>query len=401
MIKQQLLLKYKEKYICSHEDMEYDFIQVPNYSYVESVASEWANISIFISLLLSGNITNRYESVTPHLHFDWCDIFSFCDFACLYPIDENVCLYDIDEFLKTDNIQEKIFEKKLERLSSRLAVVSLQDLEEVQKRWINYRQEIDGLDIPEIQEKPYHFQYMPRVSPDLLEHLRNRHNTEKNHTALLLYSGGKDSTLSAIRLHKMGYNVDFIHFNNGQMRDSDKPYLTFKRTFQPLRGYQFPYELSDVDMKWTFLDYFSPWKEQYGDILENGTIHSEIRCLSCRMAMYSKAFEIAKGGNYKVMAEGARISQGFMLEQRPMIERIKELASEFGIQMLFPVLELEPGQEKKELIKAGFSSKSWESKCLLGRTAMEKSAEDEEQILEYYDNILKPKILQNVRKSLK
>ncbi len=119
------------------------------------------------------------------------------------------------------------------------------------------------------------------------------------------------------------------------------------------------------------------------------------------MAMYTKAFEIAKGGNYKVMAEGARISQGFMLEQRPMIERIKELASEFGIQMLFPVLELEPGQEKKELIKAGFSSKSWESKCLLGRTAMEKSAEDEEQILEYYDNILKPKILQNVRKSLK
>ena len=32
---------------------------------------------------------------------------------------------------------------------------------------------------------------------------------------------------------------------------------------------------------------------------------------------------------------------------------------------------------------------------------MDKSPEDEERILEYYDNVLKPKVLQNVRRSLK
>ena len=91
-----------------------------------------------------------------------------------------------------------------------------------------------------------------------------------------------------------------------------------------------------------------------------------------------------------------------MLEQVPMIERLKEMGSELGFQMLFPVLDLEDDEkEKQELIKAGFSSKSWESKCLLGRAAMDKSPEDEERILEYYDNVLKPKVLQNVRRSLK
>lgn len=395
MIKKQLLLTYKGKYICSHEEGEYDFIQVPNYFYVEDAASEWGNISIFISLLLSGNITERYESIIPKLHFDWDAIFDCCDFECLYSIDENVYLYDIDEFLKTEIIEIGVFEKTLESLSSKLAVVSIEEIEEIQESWIRYWQEVKSVDIP---EEPYHYHFVPRISPDLLEYLRNRHNTAKDYTALLLYSGGKDSTLSALRLKRMGYNVDFIHFNNGEMRDADKPYLTFKRTFHSLRGYNFPYELSNVDIKGLFWDYFSPWKEKYGDVLENGTIHSEIRCLSCRMAMYTKAFEIAKMGNYKVMAEGARISQKFMLEQVPMIDRIKELGNELGLQMIFPVLDLKDDEaEKEELIRAGFSSKSWESKCLLGRTAMDKSPEDEARILEYYDNFIKPKILKRVR----
>ncbi len=399
MIKHQLLLKYKDKYICAKDENEYDFIQVPNYSYAVDAASEWSNISIFVSLLLSGNITNNYESMVPHLHFDWEDSFIFCDFDCLHPIGENICLYDIDEFLKIDTLPLEVFEDTLERLSNRLALVSFEEIEKIETGWIKYNQELDNMDIP---ENPYGFGYVPRVSPDLLASIRERHNTVTDHTALLLYSGGKDSTLSALRLRKMGYYVDFLHFNNGYMRDTDKPYLTFDRTFRKLDGYHFPYEFSDVSVKDYFGDYFSTWKKQYGDILEGGTIHSEIRCLSCRMAMYTKAFEIVKKGNYKILAEGARISQKFMLEQVPMIERLKEMGSELGFQMLFPVLDLEDDEkEKQELIKAGFSSKSWESKCLLGRAAMDKSPEDEERILEYYDNVLKPKVLQNVRRSLK
>lgn len=396
MKKYQLLLKYQDKYICAKEEKEYDFIQVPNYFYAEDVTGIWQNVSVFISLLLSGNITDCYESIVPHKHFDWEEAFGLFDFDCLQLIGENIGLYDIDKLLSLYEIEINHFPQTLERLSSRLAVVSMQELEQIQKEWINYKQEKDALDIP---EDPYHFCYVERVSPDLLEYLRQRHSTITDHTALLLYSGGKDSTLSALRLRKMGYYVDFLHFNNGFMRDADKPYLTFKKTFSKLKGYRFPYELSNVDIKGYFFDYFGPWRKKYGNIVEGGTIHSEIRCLSCRMAMYTKAFEIAKKGNYKIIAEGARISQKFMLEQVPMIDRLKEIGSELGIQMLFPVLELEDDEEEKqELIVAGFSSKSWESKCLLGRTAMDKSPEDEQRILEYYDKTIKPKVLQYVRR---
>ncbi len=399
MKKQQLLLKYKDRYICSISEKEYDFIQVPNYVYAEDVSSLWSNISIFISLLLSGNITDSYESIVSNNHFDWEYVFTLCDFDFLQPIGENTSLYDIDEFLNLYQVELSGFLPALERLSNKLVLVSMQELEKIQKSWIKYQQEKEALDVP---EEPYGYRYVERVSPDLLEYLRQRHSTVTDHTALLLYSGGKDSTLSAIRLRKMGYYVDFLHFNNGYMRDADKPYLTFDRTFRQLNGYRFPYEFSDLSVKDYFIDYFSEWRNQYGDVLEGGTIHSEIRCLSCRMAMYTKVFEIAKKGNYKILAEGARISQKFMLEQVPMIERIKEIGSEIGFQILFPVLDLEDDEaEKNELLQAGFSSKSWESKCLLGKPAMDKTPEDEARILEYYDNVLKPKVLQNVRNSLK
>lgn len=400
MLKQQLLLKYKDRYICSILEKEYDFIQVPNYFYVEDIASTWSNISIFISLLLSGNITEQYESIDFYSYFDWEEIFYLCDFSCLHPIDENICLYDIDEFIgMNSDIHLQSLEATLERFSDRLQIVSLSELEKVQSNWLDYKKKRDSLDI---SEKQYGYQYVPRVSSDLLEYLRKRHNTVTDYTALLLYSGGKDSTLSAVRLRKQGYYVDFLHFNNGYMLDSDKPYLTFKKTFAQLKGYHFPYELSNVDIKSYFMEYFSEWRKQYGDVLQAGSIHSEIRCLSCRMAMYTKALEIAKKGNYKILAEGARISQKFMLEQLPMIERLQDIGKEFGIEMSFPVLDLvDDDEEKRQLITAGFSSKGWESKCLLGRSAMDKTLEDENRILEYYDNILKPKVLKNVRQALK
>lgn len=397
MAKQQLILKYKDKYICSLENKEYDFIQVPNYFYAVDISSVLGNTSIFISLLLSGNITSRYESIDDHGYFDWEGIFDLCDFDFLYPIDDNTCLYDIDEFINMNpDIDLKAFEKFLERPHNKLVVTTLTELENVQKAWMEYKKKLDDMDM---SEKTFGYHYVTRVSPDLLEYLRNRYNMVTEHTVLLLYSGGKDSTLSAIRLKEMGYYVDFIHFNNGFMRDSDKPYLTFKKTFALLKGYRFPYELSDIDIKGYFFDYFGPWRQKHGNILEGGTIHSEIRCLSCRLAMYTKAFQIAKEGNYKVMAEGARISQKFMLEQPPIIERLQALGQDLGIKLLFPVLDLESDiDEQQELLLAGFSAKGWESKCMLGRTPMEKSPEDEKVIIDYFDKEIKPKVLKNIRR---
>ena len=174
----------------------------------------------------------------------------------------------------------------------------------------------------------------------------------KNNDCLLLYSGGKDSTLAAIRLYKAGYNVHFIHFDNGYMRDQDKPYLTFLETFNKDKDYYFDYSLSSVDIKALFEEYYKDWLSKAP---KEKQLDSEIRCLSCRMAMYTKAIEIAKRLGYRYIAEGARISQKFMLEQLPITERLKDLASSHGIKLLLPVLYVDDDQKEIDPDKASNS----------------------------------------------
>lgn len=208
-----------------------------------------------------------------------------------------------------------------------------------------------------------------------------------------MYSGGKDSTLAAKRLENQGYHVYFIHFDNGYMLDTDKPYLTYKYALSDFENLSFPYEFHSISIQKSFHQFFRDWKDQYGDHLEDGSLDSEIRCLACRVAMYKAALEIAIDYGFSFIAEGARTCQKFLIEQPIMIQRFKKLASMYGIEILYPVLDLEDGKEEiKELLKYGLSSKSWESKCLLGREAKEKTKEDENIILDYYESHIKPKI---------
>ncbi|MDE6141063.1 MAG: hypothetical protein K2G03_00525, partial [Bacilli bacterium] len=110
--------------------------------------------------------------------------------------------------------------------------------------------------------------------------------------------------------------------------------------------------------------------------------------------MYTKAFEIARNNNFRIISEGARISQKFFIEQERFIINLKEIANELGIELLFPVLHLDDDKELiRCLLDSGFSSKTWESKCLLGEKAVDKSKEDEQVITDYYNNFIRPKIL--------
>ena len=94
------------------------------------------------------------------------------------------------------------------------------------------------------------------MDKNLERFISKRHQERTNNDCLLLYSGGKDSTLAAIKLYNAGYNVHFVHFDNGYMRDQDKPYLTFQETFNKEKVYYFDYELSSVDIKTLFEEYF-------------------------------------------------------------------------------------------------------------------------------------------------
>lgn len=387
----KLIIKYKGVYILNQEKEEIDFIKIPNYV---GSRSDFYNIDIFISLLCSNCLNDSYEARKGFTYEEGLKVFSSFDPDCIKQLNVDVFLYDLDEqlFYSTKEFMS-LYENHLENLPGDLKYFSYEELLRIEKesnRNQNY-QKIEE-DSPFLFRKPNQ-----KVNSKLFKILQSLHRTRGEKEVLLLYSGGKDSTLSAIRLRKEGYHVHFFHFNNGFLLDEDKPYLTFLNTFDKENGYSFDYENHSIDIQNLFENYFANWKEQYGDVLEDATLDSEIRCLSCRMAMYTEILCYAKKHHFKYIAEGARIIQKFMIEQPAMIHQLKELAANYQIELLYPVLTLEDDfEEIQELIKYGFSSKSWESKCLLGRKPMEKTNEEEKIILEYYEDIIKP----NMQKKL-
>ena len=85
---------------------------------------------------------------------------------------------------------------------------------------------------------------------------------------------------------------------------------------------------------------------------------------------------------------------GNKLTTRGIAHQLKKLASDNDLELLLPALNLEDDQKEiEELLANGYSSKTWESKCLIGQPAKDKTPEDENVIIEYYEKELIPKVL--------
>ena len=372
----KLLIKYQNSYICEKYRNEIDFISIPMY-YPNN--EPFSNLSIFITLLMSKNLSQDYSSKKKLNELEWSELFEkYFQPEFLHRVDEDTYIYDLDQLLEEYEEYNDYFNSILKSLEFPLTIKNYQELK-------NTNEEVEFT-----EDTLYDWRYpIVTINKELETFILKRHRKRENNDCLLMYSGGKDSTLAAIRLYNAGYNVHFIHFDNGHMRAQDKPYLTFQKTFNKDQDYYFDYELSSVDVKQLFEEYYGEWS----NLIDNQELLSEIRCLSCRMAMYTKLLQIAKEKGYKYVAEGARISQKFMLEQIPIITRLKDLASSQGIKLLLPVLYVDDDQEEiDELLANNHSSKTWESKCLIGKPPKDKTSEDERIIVDYYDSVLEPAV---------
>lgn len=381
----KLLIKYNDAYICEKYRNELDFINIPMY-YPNNEA--FSNLSIFITLFSTGLLSQDYSSERKLTEEEWVELFDeYFIPEYLHQVDKDTYIYDIDNLLKDYSNYQGHYKKILSELRFPLTIKSASELKNSDEK------------IELSEDTLYDWRYpLITVNKNLERFITKRHHERTSKDCLLLYSGGKDSTLAAYKLYNAGYNVHFIHFNNGYMRDEDKPYLTFMETFDNEKEYYFDYELSSVDVKKIFDEYFSYFS---ADLSNDPSLVSEIRCLSCRMAMYTKAIQIAKERGYKYIAEGARISQKFMLEQLPIVTRLKELATSHGIKLLLPVLYVDDDQKEiEELLDNGHSSKTWESKCLIGKPAKDKSEEDEEKIIDYYDSVLEPAVKKKLKRPI-
>jgi len=198
---------------------------------------------------------------------------------------------------------------------------------------------------------------------------------------LLMYSGGLDSILSCIRLVSKGYKVYLIHFDNGSsigteniQRGAQRLVIRFKDKVEFLgiasTAGKFVYyrEMTDIENLNA-----AELNNKYGKISM-----SQYRCLLCRMAMYTYTVALARKMNINYIAEGARKSQLFAIEQEALLNEFKIFCNKYNIELLTPVFEVEDDYEKEnEIYMWDVDATPYEAKCLLGYPMSRKLTEEE------------------------
>ena len=214
--------------------------------------------------------------------------------------------------------------------------------------------------------------------------------------ALILFSGGKDSMLSTILLIEQGFQVYLVHYDNSFELGSINVKKGYKRLEKKYGKDKVKY-LGTKKISGIFRELIKDfYNYKSSEIINNyGEISiSQFNCLACRLAMYIQSIIICRQLNISYVADGARNSQLFAIEQDEMLNLFKELFKKYNINILFPIKNLEDDfQLKNEFLVRGIIPKVNESQCLLG-IPLNKNTKDKEILnssINIYKKLLLPK----------
>ena len=218
---------------------------------------------------------------------------------------------------------------------------------------------------------------------------------------LVLFSGGKDSMLSTIFLIEQGFETILVHYDNALELGSKNVKNGYHRLVKKYGENKVKYlGVKKIDAIFrTFIKDFYNLKvdeilKEYGKIS-----FSQFNCLACRLSMYVTTIILCKQLNISYVADGARNSQLFAIEQDDMLNLFKELFKEYNIDLLLPVKNLENDfDEKNELLVRGIIPKVSEAKCLIGMPLYVNDSEILNASINIYKKFLYPKIYDLIEK---
>ena len=219
----------------------------------------------------------------------------------------------------------------------------------------------------------------------------------KKKEVILLFSGGRDSFLAGCYLIEEGFKIYMVTFENGvglAAHNAEHGAKRIIRRYGKDRAeFLGVYSVAGIWREF-FLPYFnmkpSEISKEFGEL----TI-SQFHCLTCRSAMYIWTIIKARQMGIRYIADGARKGQGFVIELPNMIEKFRDFFSEFSIEMLLPVWDLDSNWEMKNLLLLrGFVPKTLEPQCLIGVSLPgEKTPDTEIQkaVENYFDKVVLPR----------
>lgn len=167
---------------------------------------------------------------------------------------------------------------------------------------------------------------------------------------LQMFSGGKDSFLSACKLLEKDNIVYFVTYDNGFSLNSNNVVQGVNRLSDKYGKDNVKF-IGIYNTSGIWRSFFLPFlnlkpseiSEKYGEIT-----YSQFNCLTCRLSMYLYSIVICKRLGINKVSDGARYSQGFAIELTPMLNRFKKLFMEYQIELVLPVIDLNSDWQKKE-----------------------------------------------------
>lgn len=224
---------------------------------------------------------------------------------------------------------------------------------------------------------------------------------------LVMFSGGLDSLLTTCKVIEDGYKAVLVHYDNGCMSGASKVCKTASKIIE--RYGQDKVEFWGIGQMAGYfyvLNNFRFMKYPTLSTLANHypfLIPQQMNCLTCRTAMYIFSILLCKQLKINKIAEGARKSQMFAIEQEEMLEEYKKLLGKYGIELFLPVLDLESDYEREELLLIRqIMPREAKAQCWLG-SPMHKplSAEELANVVKYFQEELLEPTLKLIKESEK
>jgi len=218
---------------------------------------------------------------------------------------------------------------------------------------------------------------------------------------LVLFSGGKDSFLTACNAIKQGYRAILLSCSNGCIVGEKNFSHGAKRLIRKygedrvqFAGIAFTVGgISKFNESWSYKS-FSALAENYPHLS-----NYQVICLTCQTAMWASALAYARAKEITQVVCGYRRSDLFCTGMEEYLARIRLVAKQFGIAVDVPVWDLVDEWERDRLMSDyGFEPRVLEASCVLGCPCKEHmSSEYQNELMQYFDFVLKRTLVERIK----
>lgn len=225
---------------------------------------------------------------------------------------------------------------------------------------------------------------------------------------LVMFSGGKDSFLTACKVVEQGNRVSLLSFNSGCLMCEENMLVTAER----LKN-KYKHKVEVVGIRTCVsnnLRISRPWKEltsrelckKYPDV--TGV---QAQCFFCQMSMWIEAVGYSVAHGIKRIACGYKHTDKFCTGSKLFLDFLASMCEKYGIEvstvMWDFVEEIEGFELDQEFIRRRLLPRVFEPKCSLGLPAKERITDSEMTQLLYYfkNNIDYAKLIEKSSRILK